>query len=294
MQITESLKNHINSKLTSLLGREIAIKYYTKLHGGSVNYSYQIATNRGPFFIKLNRADSFPNMFSLEQLGLQTLKESNTLEVPTIIAEGEHDGVAYLVLEFIEVGQETSLFWETFGRQVAALHQIKEKQFGLTYSNYIGSLPQSNELVEDWSTFFGEQRIMAQAKMAFDSARIDKALLSELESIANNLDQLFPLATPSLLHGDLWSGNFMVHANGNPILIDPAIYYGNREMDMAMSLLFGGFQKRFYDAYQEVYPLSEAWETRVDLCNVYPLLVHVNLFGASYAQRLKSAIKRYL
>lgn len=294
MQITESLKSHLNHKLSSLLGQKVVIQTYTKLHGGSVNYSYQIETNREPFFIKLNRADSFPNMFGLEQLGLHTIEESNTLEVPRIIAEGECEGIAYLILEFIETGKETNSFWEKFGRQLAALHQIKEKQFGLAYSNYIGSLPQSNELTEDWSTFFGQQRIMSQAKMAFDSARIDQSLLSQLESIINNLNNLFPLATPSLLHGDLWSGNFMVHANGNPIVIDPAIYFGNREMDLAMSLLFGGFQKRFYDAYQEVYPLSKAWETRVDLCNVYPLLVHVNLFGASYAQRLKSAIKRYL
>jgi fructosamine-3-kinase len=294
MQISSSLKHHLNKKLSLYFGKQIEINRISKMHGGSVNYSYLLKTNAKNFFIKLNDAKRFPKMFELEVLGLQQIDSTNTLETPGLVIEGCHDSIAYLVLELIDTGKETKNFWELFGSQLAKLHKNKHAQFGLNYSNYIGSLPQQNTNSLSWTKFFGEQRLLAQSKLAFDNGRIDLFLLKDIELIIKKLDSLFPDSSPSLLHGDLWSGNFLIGKNEQPVVIDPAIYYGNREMDIAMTLLFGGFNKKFYDSYQNIYPLSPNWEERIDLCNIYPLLVHVNLYGASYAKRLKNVINRYL
>lgn len=294
MQITESLKDHLNQELSQRLEEKIEIFDFAKLHGGSVNYSFLLRTNKKAFFMKLNDALAFPNMFALEVDGLDAIKKTKTLNVPDSILEGKFNEMSYLVLDFIESRQTGSAFWENFGKELANLHQNTQKEFGLGYSNYVGSLKQGNSVTDSWSEFFGNNRIMTQAKMAYDNGRIDFSLMRDLEHLSQKSSQYFPTSEASLLHGDLWSGNFMVGKEGLPVVIDPAIYYGNREMDIAMSMLFGGFNKRFYDVYNEVNPLDKNWEERIDLCNAYPLLVHVNLFGASYAQRLKSAIKRYL
>ena len=294
MLISEALISHLNIELSKYLGERILILDYTKLHGGSVNYSFLLKTNKRPFFIKLNNANAFPKMFELEVKGLKQIENSESLTTPVKVLQGSFGIVSYLVLEFIESGKESLNFWESFGVGLANLHKLKQKDFGLSYSNYIGSLHQLNPLTEEWSAFFGNHRILNQAQIAYDNKRIGLELLRKLESLILKIDTIFPKSTPSLLHGDLWSGNFIVNKESLPVVLDPAIHYGNREMDLSMSLLFGGFNKRFYEAYDEAYPLQEGWEERVDLCNTYPLLVHVNLFGASYAKRLEGMIKRYL
>ena len=233
-------------------------------------------------------------MFELEQRGLELIASTRTIGVPNVLLQGEFESYSFLILEFIENGRKTNSFWEQFGKQIAALHQNKSIAFGLPYDNFIGSIKQSNKQTDNWVDFFASQRLEAQLKIAFDQGLVDDSLKDEVEKLIKRLPKLIPNCTASLLHGDLWSGNFMANKASSPTVFDPAVYFGNREMDIAMSMLFGGFNKRFYDSYNSVYPLSKGWDQRIDLCNAYPLLVHVNLFGASYARRLKSTIKKYL
>lgn len=294
MQVSKSLINHLNLKLSDALEQSIRIINVEKLHGGSVNYSFKLQANSQSFFIKINKANSHPFIFDLELKGLQKLASTNTLKVPRFILKGDFENTAYFVLELVEQGVESPSFWESFGYQLAALHQNSESHFGLAYQNYMGSLAQINTPTDSWASFFGNHRIKMQAEMAYAKRLIDSTLLKQIEGLTARMDLLFPKTNPALLHGDLWSGNFMANTKQQAVVFDPAVYYGNREMDLAMSLLFGGFDKRFYEAYNEYFPLEKGWEERVDLCNIYPLLVHVNLFGAAYSKRLKSALKKYL
>ncbi len=294
MTITKPFQHHLEHKLSNYLAKPFEIIAFQKLHGGSVNYSYLIKGKEQSLFIKLNSVSSFPKMFELEQRGLELIASTRTIGVPNVLLQGEFESYSFLILEFIENGRKTNSFWEQFGKQIAALHQKKSEHFGLDYENYIGSVKQPNMKTKSWVDFFASQRLEAQLKIAFDQKLIDNELKNQLNHLIKRLPKLIPNCSASLLHGDLWSGNFSANIKSTPIVFDPAVYYGNREMDIAMSMLFGGFNKQFYEAYNSVYPLTQGWEERVDLCNAYPLLVHVNLFGSAYARRLRTAIKKYL
>jgi fructosamine-3-kinase len=180
------------------------------------------------------------------------------------------------------------------GIGLARLHKTTQNTFGLHYDNYIGSLTQSNTPPADsWTEFFIHQRLEPMLKMAVDSGKAEPDLIPKFESLYSKLDEIFPQEKPALLHGDLWSGNCMADDNGDPVIYDPAVYYGHREMDLAMTKLFGGFESEFYEAYQEEFPLEKHWEQRIAICNLYPLLAHVNLFVGSYIQSIKNIINRY-
>lgn len=234
-------------------------------------------------------------MFQQEAEGLAVLSKATDLLVPQVLLSQKVDNAAFLLMEFVDAAAKSPHFWEDFGRGLAHLHrQSSDEGFGWKNNNYIGILQQENAWQSNWADFFIANRLMVQEKMAREQGLIDESVSKMLSKLYAKMDQIFPKERPSLLHGDLWSGNFLADSKGNPALIDPAVYYGHREMDVAMSLLFGGFQKEFYRAYQESWPLEKAWERRVDICNLYPLLVHVNLFGSSYASRLKSLLKQLL
>ncbi len=262
--------------------------------GGSINQTFKLKLQKQSVFIKLNRKTAFPKMFELEQLGLDLLRKHTSLKVPQVIGLGHHEDQAFILLEFLEQGRESKAFWKSFGRGLAELHKFKSDQHGLDYQNYIGSLVQPNDSKDNWPDFFAQNRLLFQAKMAFDAGLLSKQTMTQIEQLCSKLGALFPKENASLLHGDLWSGNFLCSIKGVAALLDPAVYFGNREMDIAMSHLFGGFHADFYNAYNESYPLKEGWEERIELCNLYPLLVHVNLFGEAYSNRVKSALKRFL
>jgi len=163
----------------------------------------------------------------------------------------------------------------------------------LDHNNYIGSLHQSNQKHDKWVSFFIEERLNPQLKLAYDSGKINSSILEKFEVMFLVLEEIFPVEKPSLLHGDLWSGNLMTDNFGNPCLIDPAVYFGFREMDLAMTTLFGGFDSEFYESYQRINHLETGWQERFDICNLYPLLVHVNLFGEGYLSSVKNILKRF-
>lgn len=282
----------IENKINKQLSESIKILNYRKLHGGSVNFSYQLTTTKESLFVKINHRKTFPLMFQKEIDGLNSIR--SFFAVPNIICQGEYLDFSFLVLEFIDSSNSNKKYWEKFGEQLALMHQSSSKLFGYKEDNYNGSLKQVNAAHATWSDFFVENRLRVQCKMARDNQVIDNAFVNEFEKIYPKVSTIFPIEKPSLLHGDLWSGNYIIGESSTPYLIDPAVYYGHREMDIAMSLLFGGFDKQLYEIYELHFPLEKGWQKRVDIANIYPLMVHVNLFGSNYAQRVKTVIKRLI
>lgn len=233
-------------------------------------------------------------MFTAEAKGLDLLKQTQTVAVPKVIEVGACDDLAFLLMEYIEpdvASQSTQL---EMGRQLALLHKQTTGLFGLATDNYIGSLKQYNNPLPSWAVFFTQMRLQPQVEIALSKGLLSNKDAADFEKLYAKLGSLFPVEKPSLLHGDLWSGNYLVGPNGKPFFIDPAVYYGYREMDIAMTKLFGGFSSDFYNAYNDNYPLQSGWQQRVDLCNLYPLLVHVNLFGGSYVEQVRQLLKLHL
>ena len=198
----------------------------------------------------------------------------------------------YLLLEWIEVGKGSTKVFKKAGSGLALLHGKVQPYFGFEEDNYIGNLHQDNRREESWELFYMERRLKPLVKKLFDAGAYSKADLLGTEKFYKNLENIFPKEPPSLLHGDLWSGNFMASVTDEPVLIDPAVYNGHREMDLAMTRLFGGFGEEFYRAYHETYPLEKGWEKRVPIAQLYPLLVHAVLFGGHYVAKTRDIFKR--
>jgi fructosamine-3-kinase len=286
-------KTVIEEVLTKKLNTEVRLVDIAPVGGGSINEAYRLDTRKGIFFAKINNAKKYPQMFEKEALGLKLLRETNTLGVPEVFATGNAGKEAFLLLPFIASKAQLSDFWRLFGEQLATLHSHSQPTFGLDHDNYIGSLVQTNGMHDSWTPFFIEERLEPQLRLARDQGRVGSSTTQAFQRFYNRLDELFPAEPPALLHGDLWSGNFMVGDQGEPVLIDPAVYYGHREMDLAMSQLFGGFSPSFYEAYHAHYPLEKGWQKRLDYCNLYPLMVHVNLFGGSYLESVKAILNPF-
>jgi fructosamine-3-kinase len=233
-------------------------------------------------------------MFEAEAKGLMILAENSIFTIPYPYKYGRCQGKAYLLLEFVSAIGKNQTYWADLGEQLADLHKNTYQKFGLIFNNFIGELPQSNELMDSWVSFFIEKRLKVQAGLAYYNGLIGQKLLLSFEKLYKILPDILPEESPSLLHGDLWSGNLLVGNVGEPCLIDPAIYYGHREVEIAFTQLFGGFDKQFYEAYQYVYPLYPNFQERVDIYNIYPLLVHTNLFGTSYLSSVENTLKKFV
>jgi protein-ribulosamine 3-kinase len=288
----------ISQSLASWFQQEISpstrIISTVPLGGGSINETYRIETSSGHYFLKFYQAKRYPGMFAAEARGLTILEKAACIKVPKVLYYSETDIYSFLVLDFIQSLAPAGNFWQLFGQKLALLHQKTSPDFGLDHDNYIGSLSQSNKNHRLWTDFFVAERLQPQVKMAFDGRLLDNQDLRRMESLYKKLPEILPVEPPSLIHGDLWSGNYMVGSDGNPCIIDPAVYYGHREMDIAMSKLFGGFSMEFYRSYNEEYPMEKGWERRVELNQLYPLLVHVNLFGGGYSRQVRQVLMGYL
>jgi fructosamine-3-kinase len=262
--------------------------------GGDINHALCAETRAGSYFVKYNTA-SPPGMFEREAEGLAALARAQSLRTPTVVGIGEAEGIDFLVLEWIASARAEPETGRLFGRALAGLHRQTADEFGFDDDNFIGSLPQANCWTACWATFFGEHRIAAQLRLGEDSGRLPAALCSLGERLVERMPTLVPdELEPSLVHGDLWSGNYMVADGGQPVIIDPAVYYGHREVEIAFTQMFGGFPTGFYEGYDEAWPLDSGFASRRDLYNLYPLLVHANLFGGHYLSRCESVIRRYL
>ena len=260
--------------------------------GGSINQTYFFKYADRLFFLKHNSHKEFPEMFKKESEGLMELRKCKALVVPEAIAHLVIENEQYLILNKLESALNDSTFFETLGVGLAQLHSISSEKFGYSQDNYIGSLIQRNKRTDNWSDFFYESRLEPLIKWCYDKRYLSGVHIKSLETMYKRFDEIFPKETPSLLHGDLWSGNVMNTVYG-PAVYDPAVYYGHREMDLAMTRLFGGFAPEFYSAYNAVNPLQKDYEKRTEICNLYPLLVHVKLFGTSYLNDVIVTLKQF-
>jgi fructosamine-3-kinase len=245
-------------------------------------------------FIKTGAASTLP-MFEAEVAGLAALREAGAIRVPAVIACGLVDGQARIVLEHLELSSLDHASGAALGRTLAQLHRTLGPRFGWLHDNFIGATPQENAWRENWALFYAERRLRPQLRFGADNG-MARTLVAQGEKLAEKVAAFFvdyrPL--PSLLHGDLWSGNAARLPDGTPVIYDPACYYGDRETDLAMSELFGGFPESFYAAYREAWPLAQGYGTRKTLYNLYHVLNHFNLFGAGYLGQAKRMIEELL
>jgi fructosamine-3-kinase len=284
---------HLEQQLADFFQEQTAIYNYTPVHGGDINQAFMLETGKGKFLVKVNAAMFGPDMFEKEARGLVTLADTGCIKVPRPLFDGKYHQQIFLVMEYIDKGTPAGNFWDDFGKSLACLHHHEGDHYGLGYPNYTGRLVQPNDAHDDWAVFYAQERILNLSDKAAAKGLLDIVHLSAIEKLTAKFADIFPVEKPSLLHGDLWSGNFMVTSGGQAAIYDPAIYYGHREMDIAMTLLFGGFDREFYDAYHYHYPLQSGWKERVELCQLYPLLVHLLLFGGHYRGSVIEIIRKY-
>jgi protein-ribulosamine 3-kinase len=286
-------------KISESIRNKYEVIAYSSVAGGDINraWTLQLKDAQGEattLFVKQNRADR-AEMFAAEAEGLLELGQNPTLRIPHVIAQGTIGAHAYLVLEHIQLGRGRDKTAAQLGRGLAAQHQITASRFGWQRDNTIGSSAQPNPWTADWVAFYREQRLGAQLQLA-ERNGAPTALLRAGKQLQAALPQFFVGYTPqpSLLHGDLWGGNWGADEQGAPVLFDPAVYYGDREADLAMTELFGGFPADFYAAYNEALPLDSGYRNRKDLYNLYHILNHFNLFGGGYANQALRMTERLL
>ncbi|MEM9771314.1 MAG: fructosamine kinase family protein [Cyanobacteria bacterium P01_D01_bin.73] len=267
--------------------------------GGCINQAYcltESASGRA-FFVKLNRAERL-DMFEAEALGLQEMRQAQAIAIPKPLCWGVADSYAYIVLEWLELGGRGAGSWEAMGRELAAMHrwqseaQRENLRFGWTRDNTIGATPQPNGWMDDWAEFFRDRRLEFQLKLARRNGGNfpwgDQVLAAVPKILAGHDPQ------PSILHGDLWSGNAAIAVDGQPVIFDPATYWGDREADLAMTELFGGFPAGFYRGYNGEWPLDVGYEQRKTLYNLYHILNHFNLLGGGYASQANAMVRSLL
>ncbi len=266
----------------------------TSIGGGDINAAYRLETPTLSWFIKVN-SPSLAFMFEAEATGLRELAELQAVRVPTVITCGQSGRYSFLVLEHIGLGTLSGESARLFGVQLAAIHRHKQPFFGWHIDNTIGSTAQHNERHEDWVEFWRHQRLLKQLQFAADNGFGGK-LQIQGEKLAEKIDVFFSdyRPDPALLHGDLWGGNVAADRDGAPVIYDPACYYGDREADIAMTELFGGFGSQFYQAYRSEFPLDSGYAVRKTLYNLYHILNHLNLFGRTYLHQAESMIMQLL
>jgi len=213
--------------------------------------------------------------------------------VPGVIASGEIDAYQFLLLEWIEGGIRSEKFWKTFGERLAVMHRATNPQFGFKEDNYMGALPQFNHKHTSWTEFFIHCRLQPQVNLGKEKQLLQTKHPDAFENLYQYLPTVFNNEPSSLLHGDLWSGNYLCNYDSKPVLIDPAVYFGHRSMDLAMTTLFGGFDKIFYKSYNYHFSFPKNYVEQWEVCNLYPLLIHLNLFGAGYLGQIENTLKRF-
>lgn len=288
--INPSFLTHITPILADFFTQDIRVNNYTSVGGGDINSTFKLSLSCGDVFIKMNEANRFPELFQSEKEGLELLKNKSSFLVPKPIEAGVYGDQTYLLLEYIPMTKTGN--WSAFGSALAKMHLLSSNQFGLGRSNYIGSIVQENTLKDSWAEFYGEIRLYPLMKKIIDRQLLTIEDGKKLDGLLKELPAIYPEEKPSLLHGDLWSGNAAFSGN-LPCVYDPAVYYGHREMDIAMTYLFGGFPDEMMLSYISFYPLEKGWRARMEISQLYPLMVHSLLFGGTYTQQVKEILKRF-
>ena len=275
-------------------GQDFNLLKVDAMHGGDINQVFHLQSAEQSYFVKLNDA-SLLSMFEVEALGLHELAQTETLRIPKPVTSGIAGSSAFLVMEYVELSSLRSSSQRELGQKLAQLHQKQQAYFGWHHDNYIGSTVQTNAQNNNWLSFWQDQRLTAQLKLAADKGYTGK-IQQQGERLCQLIPEFFSSYDPqaSLLHGDLWSGNAASDSQGQAIIYDPACYYGDRETDIAMTELFGGFGADFYAAYNEVWPLDSGYKTRKTLYNLYHILNHLNLFGSGYLHQVEGMMRRVI
>jgi len=282
----------IEAEIGAARGEDFRLESYAPVSGGCINSGFHIQGCGKHYFVKLNRAGTV-GMFEAEAEGLAEIAGTDTVRAPAPVCRGEACGHAWLVMEFIQLSGSGGA--NALGRRLAMMHRRTQPAFGWRRDNTIGATPQRNDRTKDWIEFYRERRLRFQLKLAACNG-YGGALQHKGEKLLDRLASFFDGYRPqaSLLHGDLWSGNWGTDERGEPVIYDPAVYYGDREADIAMTELFGGFGRDFYAAYQDAWPLDAGYGVRKTLYNLYHILNHANLFGGGYAGQAESMMDRLL
>jgi fructosamine-3-kinase len=259
--------------------------------GGSINETYRIKLSDKELFCKINSAVEFPQLFEMERKGLELIRSQSGIKTPEVLDVFESGKNQVLLMEWIREGERNQDFWNKFGEQLAALHQVKAASFVLDEYNYMGSVPQSNQQSANWIDFFISQRLQPLVSKSLDKKLLGSRHLTAFENLYKKLPDIFDGdEVPVLVHGDLWSGNFICDEHHEPVLIDPALYYGIAAVDLGMTTLFGGFRKEFYEAYAYHAPFPPNYEEQWRIAKLYPLLIHLVLFGKSYLGEIEEIL----
>lgn len=288
----------ISAQISQVTGESFEITQHRSVGGGSINQTYMVSgqvssqTQERAYFVKLNQASQLA-MFEAEAIGLKQMAASQTIRVPQPLTWGIVDRSAYLVLEWLDLGGSNAQSWATMGRNLAAMHRVTSPAgFGWQQNNTIGETPQINTWTRSWVDFFRDHRLGYQFRLANRRGGHFPQQSQLLDALPDLLADHSP--QPALVHGDLWSGNAAVTRAGEPVIFDPAPYFGDREVDIAMSQLFGSFPAPFYQAYQDAYPLDDGFPRRKILYNLYHIINHFNLFGGSYLSQANQMIASLL
>ncbi len=289
----------ISEEKIKVLVKEILdkkIESFSSLSGGCISNAYKITTAEGDnYFLKFN-SNTLNDMFVKEANGLKELAKADAIRVPQVISFRKD----FLLAEFISSGNKKRNFFEDFGRNFAEMHKYNSNSFGFFEDNYIGSNPQLNIPDENektnWVNFYFNKRILFQLQLSEKLGNSTSELRNLISKLECKIEEIIGISEekPSLLHGDLWSGNYLVDGNGKAVLIDPAVYYGHREADLGMTKLFGGFRPEFYKSYNEAFPLEDGYDYRENIYKLYHVLNHLNLFGRAYYSQAISLIKFYI
>ncbi|KKI90529.1 fructosamine kinase [Bacillus sp. SA1-12] len=261
--------------------------------GGDINEAFYIKTKGNEYFVKLNQQVN-TDFFQFEAEGLRLIKQTNTIDVPTIYGVLDNKEAPMLWMEWIS-GTENEETEKLLGERLAALHLYEGQGYGFEKQSYIGKLKQENKLLDNWVTYYRDIRLMGQLKIGHSLKKITGRREKQLLKLIERIDEWLPeKPKSSILHGDLWGGNWIAGKNGAPYLIDPSVLYGDHEFEMAFTELFGGFSKQFYDAYTSIYPLSAEYQNRKELYQLYYLLVHLNMFGEKYCNAVDRILTKYV
>lgn len=264
---------------------------FSYVAGGSINETYKIVIHQNELFCKINSATKFPQLFEKERNALAIIGGQNIIKTPQVIHCFTENETQILLLEWIKEGERTKNFWKKFGEQLAALHTVSIDFFGLSEDNYMGSVKQNNTPANDWVEFFIHFRIKSLVDQCIKRNLLQFTHQGQFENLYKKLPSVFDKKDkPALLHGDLWSGNFMCNQEGEPVVIDPAIYFGHSAVDLAMTTLFRGFDLAFYESYNYHSPFPSNYKEQWKVCNLYPLLIHLFLFGKAYLPQIEQTL----
>lgn len=295
MRLPEAVRSGVESALEEALGRSGHVEDVSPVGGGCISPTARLSTEAGDlFFLKWGAPELPDALLPAEARGLRQLAEAGGPRVPAVIALGAPPGPAWLLLEWLEPGSASPDSWSRLGSELAELHRWRGSRFGAAEANFIGSLPQDNESSDDWPAFWRDRRLEPQLRLALAAGLLAEEDRRRFDGLYDQLPDLLAPSLddgPSLLHGDLWSGNVHMLAGGTPAVVDPSAYHGHREVDLAMTELFGGFGGGFQAAYRESWPLAPGYTPRRRaVYQLYYLLVHVNLFGSGYVSGTRRAL----